>query len=300
MLGALLIALIELVSYVRVQASVPTEGEWGEVSAAIRAGLREGDTIVSTPDWNDPTLRLFVGDLLDLGDAGRADLAPFDRVWEVAANDAPSQLLPGREPDASTRFGHLVLRRYDLGPSPVLFDFVANHRAAEVDIAGVDCPWSRRRPEGGGLWRGQLWPHERFQCAESTWTFVGETVVEDLDLQGHRCLWQHPPANNAWISSTWEDVPLGERIVLHADLYYQHERMCEGGPVELRVEVNGREVGRMIHRDCEGWKSIEIDPDPLHTGRERGDVRVSVRAADPHLRTICWAGSSRGPRREIE
>ena len=298
--GALVVALMELGSYPLVQARIPADADWEAAAAVVREDYQEDDTLVATPGWNDPTLRLHLGDLLDLSDAGRADLAPFARVWEIALGDAASELLPGRAPDLRERFGELQLRRYDLGPSPIVYDFVDELPRARVELGGRLCPYGRRPLDGGGLWHGPLWPSERHQCEEAAWTFVGETVVEDLELNARRCVWQHPPADNAWVTTTYRDVPLGERIVVHADLYYAHERMREGGPVELRVEVEGREVGRMVHHDGDGWKRMELDPDPLHTGAARGDVSFSVRAAAPHFRTLCWAASSRGPRREVE
>ena len=77
--------------------------------------------------------------------------------------------------------------------------------------------------------------------------------------------------------------------MLYAGLYYEHERMLEHPPFQLRVYVDGHEVAYMTHRDGDGWKRIEAVTGPANADPARhGQVQIEVSAADPHLRSVCW------------
>lgn len=259
----------------------------------MRDHWEEGDEVVAAPDWADPLLRLHMGDRVSIAMAGPADLAPFERLWELSIRGHRSAWAPEREPDEHLRFGRVTVKRWDLGASPVLYDLTSHLSDASVDVDGRACVWRRLQQHGGGLFHGALEPAEGFFCGPNPWLWVGETVLEDLDLMPRQCIWQHPQAGDVPTTTTYRDVLLGDRIVLHAGLYYDHERRLEHGPVTVQILVDGVEVGRMVHRDGDGFKRTEADPDPLNTGKERGDVSIVVMAPDPDLRTVCWAASTR-------
>ncbi len=89
-------------------------------------------------------------------------------------------------------------------------------------------------------------------------------------------------------------MPLGDELVLYGDIYYEHERDLEHGPVEVAVFVDDEPVGRMVHRDGDGWKRMVASTQPEgRPRRARGQVRVEVTADDPNLRTLCWAATTR-------
>jgi hypothetical protein len=122
-------------------------------------------------------------------------------------------------------------------------------------------------------------------------------MLEDLELRPRHCIWQHPSGNEP-IRATFPSVPLGERLVLYGDLYYEHERTLEHGPIHVAVFVDGEEIGRMVHRDGDGWKRMIASTRFDRRGnRERGDVTIEVTAPDPNLRTFCWAATTRGAER---
>jgi hypothetical protein len=179
--------------------------------------------------------------------------------------------------------------RWDLDPSRVIYDFTRRVRQADVSLAGNACPFRRfGPPRGGGLGRGVLYPAERFVCdPRRDWLWVAPVVMEDLALQPRHCVWQHP-AGSTPLRVTFADVPLGERVVFYGGLYYEHERMRQGGPVLARVLVDGEERGRMTHRDGDGWARIDVP-----TGVERGELAIEVSAVEPRLRSFCWAASAR-------
>ncbi len=289
------VVFVEVLGFAVVQSRVAPEDDWVAAAEFVREHHEPKDAFVVAPDWADPLLRLHFGDMIPTAVAGRADLAPFERLWEVSirGHRTEQDLAPAFE----TGFGRVRVRRFDLGPSPVLYDFVDHVREARVQRGDRPCAWRSGASNQGGLWRGPLWPRERHQCGPEPWIFVGETVTEDLHLQARRCIWQHPPPGDV-VRSTFRNVPLGERLVFYAGLYYQHEREGIRGPVTARISVDGVEVGRLVHRDGDGWKRVELDPDPVNSGATHGDVSVEVDAPDPHYRTLCWAATTRGPARE--
>ena len=294
----LAIALAEIVGHVVVRAGVPPADDWVRAAARVREGFAEGDTVVAAPGWADPLVRDVAGDLLPVADAGRSDLARYERVWEIAARGRRGFFTPAGEPAFEERIGALRLRRWDLGPSPVLVDLVSELPEAEVRLGERSCRWRRQSSRGGGLGAGPLWPREAFFCGPSPWLFVGETVTEDLDLRPRRCVWQHP-AGTEPVTTTYADVPFGERVVVYAGLYYEHERKKLGLPVDLEVRANGRMLGRLRHQDGDGWKRAELPmPEGLRGGR--GRLELAVTAPHPHLRTLCWAATVRGPQRAVE
>jgi hypothetical protein len=287
------LALTELGGHALVRSRVPAESDWEEAAAFVDARFEEGDMIAVGPDWADPLLRLHLGEHIDLRMAGASDLAPFDRLWELSIRGEPSRWRPEGDEAVLEAFGRVTVRRWDLGPSPVRFDLTSNLERAKVSQGPRSCRWRTSAPSGGGLGRGPLKPRGHHFCGPQGWLFVGETVNEDLELLPRHCVWQHP-AQGEPVTTTYEDIPLGDRLVLYAGLYSEHERMEEHPPVRVRVTVDGEPVGSMVHRDGDGWKRMEAAmPD-----RERGDVSVIVEADVPHLRTLCWAATTReGERR---
>lgn len=301
----LLLAAAELVGHATMRTRVATPDDWRRAGAYVQRVIGPRDQAVAAPSWADPLLRRELGATLGLDRVGALDLEAFDRVFVFSIRGHRPDELSDRVPAETRRFGNVTVARYDLGRSPLLYDFVAHAMDAEVtrlvDGHPRTCPRVRVAERGGGLGVGPFWPEDRFVCdAQRPWLFVARTVSEDRDLALRTCIWQHPQGHEP-IRATFTDVPLGERIVIDADIYYEHERNEVHGPVpfELRVLVDGRDAGTMRHVDGQGRKRMVITTGNTGTpaGR-RGTVAIETTTADPHLRTICWSGSTRGAARE--
>lgn len=289
-----LLAVIELVGHGVAQQRAITTSDWDRASDLVRASWESGDTVVVAPTWLDPQVRLHLGDLIGIRHAGASDLAPFDRLWVISGRGHDSPWSPPREPDLHRPAGRLLVERWDLGSSSLLFDLTSSIEHAEVFRGNRLCRWRRSAPSGGGLGSGPLFPGEHHFCGPEQWLLTGETVNEDLHLQPRHCVWQHPAPGGEPIRATFRDIPLGERLVLYAGIYYEHERMREHGPATLRVLRGDDEIGRLVHEDGDGWERIESQ-----TGGGRGDITIEVTADNPHLRSMCWAATTRGPAREF-
>jgi hypothetical protein len=292
------VAAVEVVGHFVVQSRVVPASDWDAAAAHVREEWVEGDVVTVAPRWADPLLREAIGDRLDLASAGRSDLAPYRRLWSLSIRGHRAAEAPEGAPDHAQAFGRVLVERWELPQDEtILYDFVEHVEDAEVALLeGAQprpCRWTRGgRPSGGGLGSGPITPAERHVCDPGRpWLWVGATVEEDLEMLPRRCVWQHPPGPEP-VRASFPDVPLGEAIVLYGGLWWEHERTMAGGPVDVVVRVEGREVGRLTHRDGDGWKRIEAAvPEALRGGRGRVDVEVS--APNPHLRTLCWAATTR-------
>lgn len=304
------VALVELVAHFVVRARVVDEDDWHRAAARVRSDWRSGDLIVASPEWSDPIVRHELGDLIELEDAGRSDIAQYERLWTLSIRGFRPEEAPGGPPELDEQIGPVRVLRWDLTPDAVLYDFTEHVPEARVVLAQdgreMPCRWERGgRPMGGGLGAGPITPPYRHSCdPRRPWLWVGTTVLDDLDLRPRYCIWQHP-AQGGVIRATFPSVPLGERLVLYGDLYYEHQRNIDPepgnahAPVHVAVQVEGEEIGRMTHEDGDGWKRLIASTRFDRRGvRERGDITVEITSPDPNLRTFCWAATTRGPEAE--
>ena len=293
----LVLPCIELLAHARIVGGVASDQEWRSAAGFVRSQWQAGDLVTAAPSWADPLLRLHLGDLMGLRMAGRSDNAAYERMWVLSVRDATAIDAPQRTHlQLEKRFGRVLVSRYALGKSVVLYDFVSGWRGAVATIRSGQreelCPLREGGfPRGGGLGKGVLYPlARRFECdARRPWLFVAPAVMEDLSLSPRHCLWQHPQGDEP-IALTFTDVPLGDELVLYGGLYYEHERMRRGGPVQADVFVDGQLRGSLIHHDGEGWKRVRI---AMPAGVARGTVRFEVHAQLPDKRSFCWEATTR-------
>lgn len=299
-LAFLALAVVELAAHAVIQARVVDDDDWSQAAARVRDGYAPGDLIVASPSWADPLVRRELGELMSLEDAAPADLAQHRRLWVLSIRGHRPEIAPPTAPQLSEQVGRVRVLRWELPqPQEVLYDFVEHVDDARVSRVEGERELPCRfvpggRPQGGGLGAGPITPARRHLCDPARpWLWVGETVLDDLDMQPRHCIWQHPQGAEP-IRARFPNVPLGDEIVLYADLYYEHERHREHAPISVALFVDDEPVGRMTHRDGDGWKRMVASTRHGARGdRERGEVRVEVTADDPHLRTLCWAATTR-------
>ncbi|HET6416218.1 MAG TPA: hypothetical protein VFG22_07960 [Polyangiales bacterium] len=290
------IAVLELAAHAWIVAAIPREQSWEAASAFVRARFRAGDRIVAAPAWVDPIVRNQLGDLLSLRSAAAVDLGGVDRIWELSIRGAEER----RESvELDQRFGAVRVRMWPLLSEPLIYDFVEEVARAKVELLGAEgskpCAWMRARSSSGGLGQGPTTPEERFVCdPRRPWLWVGATVLTDLDFHPRRCVFQHPTGVDP-VRVTFQDVPLGERLVVHGGIQYESERSRQHDPVTLRVWIDGRLAGELVHQDGDGWTGMEIDTSAL--ARERAEVRFETTTSNPKARLFCWSASSRSAAR---
>jgi hypothetical protein len=291
-LAVVAVAAFELAADLWIRANVPTDASWHAASEFVRSRFRPGDRIVAAPSWTDPLIRSHVGDLLTLQSAAPSDLAGFDRVWELSIRGASTHDGPV---DLEAHFGRVRARMWSISSEEVAYDFVERVGQARVELANEGasepCPWVEAPGGTGGLGRGPMAPERRFVCDPGRpWLWVGSTVLADLTLEPRRCIWQHPAGTDP-VRVTFFDVPLSDRLVVHAGIDYENERWRKGAPVTLRIWVDDRLAGELVHRDGDGWSALEIDTAKLVS--DRATVRFETTSEDPKARVFCWAASTR-------
>ena len=303
LLALLVFALVEVGAHAATRARVPATDDWRAAAQFVRDRKTTAQVVTVAPTWADPLLRQALGDEIDLAAAGRSDLAAYSALWALTIRGADVREAPSRAPELVQQFGGVTVKRWALGASLVRYDFVENVRRATVTWrrrdGDRDCPWQRSSPgRRAGLGVGALHPAQSFACDRSKpWLWVAPIVLEDLDLQPRRCVWQHP-AGDEPVVTRFEDVPLGERLVFYGGLYYEHERMRQGGPVEARIRIDDRLAATFTHVDGDGWKPLVVPTGG--NAQSRGDVAIEVTATRPHKRSFCWSATTRAGERQGE
>ena len=286
------VASFELGADAWIRAEVPVDQSWEDAAGFVRARIGSNDRIVAAPSWADPIVRLHLGDLMTLRSAAPEDSAGFDRIWELSIRGRSTRQEPA---DLEARFGEVRVRMWKLSTDDVAYDFVAQIEQAQVELVRGDaarpCPWLDAPIGRGGLGHGPMVPDERFVCDRARpWLWVGPTVMADLTLTPRHCIWQHPAGPDP-VRTSFFDVPVGDRLVLHGGVDYENERWRARSPVTLRVWIADRFAGELVHRDGDGWSSLELETANL--GVDRAAVRFETTAEDPTARAFCWAATTR-------
>jgi hypothetical protein len=296
------VAAVELLAQAVIQARVPREADWRAARAYIGTVRQEGDLVAAAPLWADPLARMHFAAWITLKDAARPDATRYPRALVATLYGAEHPDLRGWTEIGRRSFGAVVVRTLrNPAPARVLYDFVDHLRPGDAQVfraaGGQESPCSWQdglRVTGGGLGQGALAPPARFVCSPDGWNYVGATVIEDMTHRGRRCLWSHPVQGGVMVTE-YPAVPMGNLLYGHHALAYEAERGDDfgntGGDVELRVLVDGEEVGRSVHRDGEGWKAWQFDTRRFAGAPHR--VRFEVRAAQAGMRHYCFEGDAR-------
>jgi hypothetical protein len=297
-----LVALVELTAQAVITARVPKASHWRAAAAYLRGIRQPGDLVTSAPLWTDPLARQYFADMIPLRDAARPDATRYRRALVATIRGRENPDLRGWRETAHPDFGPITVRTLE-NPSPatVRYDLLEHLHPPDAEafrVAGDNpspCEWRTGAfVAGGGLGQGALAGPDRFFCSPEAWNYIGATVIEDMEHRGRQCIWSHPIQGGAMVTR-FRDVPIGTVFHGHHGIAYEAERGDDlgnqGGPVELRVLIDGAEAGRSIHRDGEGWKGFEIDTRAwANTTRQ---LTIEVRAEAPGMRHYCYEGDVR-------
>ncbi len=293
-----LLGLAELAAHLWLAARPPSFDAWKEIVPTVREARHEGDLLVVAPAWADPAARRAFGDdLMPLADVGRPDVTRYAHALEVGILGEHSPELSGWREEGRWTLGKFLLRRL-ANPSPahVVYDFVDHARPPFAEVTGtnpqVTCTWnSKAHVSAAGTFGHPAWPHERFECPGGEFFNVGITVIADEEFRPRRCLWSHPFARGE-IVTRFHHVPLGRTIRGHGGIYWIVEREKRGAPVTLTVRVDGDTVGKVVHKDGDGWALFEMDLG-AHAGEADAEVEMAVSSPANHDRHFCFEADTR-------
>src|SRR6185312_8685142 len=121
-------------------------------------------------------------------------------------------------------------------------------------------------------------------------SFIGASIVFDLDQTPHRCFYAPPPGGNAVMRVRFADVAFASVIHGHVGLAYENERDRTGANVVTTFRANGRQVGRVVHVDGDGWKGFELSTSDLQG--QKGELVVEIQSAASG-RQFCFEADTR-------
>ena len=277
-LGIVVLALVETSNALLAPLAAPTDKDWRQAAAEIRAGFRPGDLIVTAPAWADPILRQHLGDLMPIAMVGRLDAARFGRVWEISQRGARAPEAAASKAAQTHRHGALTVRRYERPAARVRYDFVADWSQAAV---------SRIEP-GGRVTPCDRFP-DRYQCPMLPANPVKPELLE-IDTSPRFALGM-PLADRATTAIEYDQVPLGRELVVGAGLHNVWLRKAGKGTVSLRVLIAGREWGRIAAGSLTGWTLRRFDTSGL-AGQSQS-VRFEITTDDPSGRYLGLAAEAR-------
>jgi hypothetical protein len=291
-----LVAAVELVASFVVPA--PPVEAYEPLEDAVERVYQPGDLVVMSPRWAEPNARAVLGDtFMRLPDVARSDVSRYRRALEISLGGARSDELASFRETGSGRVGPFELRELENpAPEPVVYDFLDHLDPDDASVSGTEpvetCAWTpRARVLTGGLSGHPTFPRKRFQCGGGPFFGVGVTVIADERFLPRRCIFAHPTEHGERVLR-FERVPLGERVVGHAGMYWMIERTLAGAPIDLAVRVDGDEIGSVRHVDGDGWKRFEL-PLGSHAGAASATVEIAISSPAYVDRHFCFEATVR-------
>ena len=273
-----LLAVVETAVALIAPARAPSDADWQDAAAQVRAGFRAGDLVVAAPTWADAILRVHLGDLIPAEVAGRLDDERFARVWEVSQRGARAEEATRGKVISERKAGRLTVRLVERSAAVVAYDFVAHWEDARVSRraaggADVDCERAA----------------DRIQCPGVGYNFVRPQMVE-VDQRVRRALLAQP-VPQATVVVEYPLVPLGRTLVVATGLHNAWMRKEASGPVDLRVVVGTEVDASFTTRNEDGWTVRRID-----TSARAGKlavVRFEITSPEPYARHFAFAAEVR-------
>jgi hypothetical protein len=258
------VGLLELVAHLGQTVPAASNADWGRAKAYVQAQAKPDDLVAFAPRWIDPVGRERFGPAIaTLEREARPDESRFPRALEVSIRGSHLPALRGWKKEAEQRFGGVTVTTWD-NPTPVhLLDDLVSHvdpARMRVSRGGADCPFQHLPSQSGNLGFGPAIPGNRFVCPGGT--FVGMSVVTDLDYVPHRCVYA-PPAGGAPTRIEFLDVHFGKTLRGHHAIYVEAERNKQGPTVTLTLRAGDITLASLEHHDGDGWKSFELDTGAL-------------------------------------
>ena len=285
-------SLLELGAHaVQIRSAVPAS-DWAASRDYVAAQAKPEDLVVFAPRWVDPIGRQTFGpEVATIARESPPDASRFPRAYEVSIRGAHAPTLEGWRRGRVQRFGAITVSAWD-NPAPVrLIDDLVTRVDPEhlrVSRGDVECPFAHGLPQSGGLGFGPGVPADRFNCPGGS--FVGVSVVADLDYFPHRCIYA-PPPGSAPLRLRFLDLHLGRALHGHHGLYVEAERGRKGVPVTIAFKVGDSILGSLVHRDGEGWKSFELDTSEIAGKSVELDVEINAPGGD--RRMYCFEADTR-------
>jgi hypothetical protein len=294
-----LVGLAELVAHFHFAQRAPQDADWGDLAPLVERQRQTGDLVTIAPEWAEPLARRALGeDVMPLSDVARAEAAGYAHAVEVSLLGQRSKELAGWRELSHEQHAHFGVRRLQ-NPryEPALYafnDHVARDQLFVVEWNGEaerTCEYTdRARVTAGGLGGHEAFPRIRYRCSGGEAYFVGVTVIADHLFRPRRCIFAHPPVN-AMLHLRFPSVPVGTKLHGWGGRGYLSSRDGGGTPVEFAAYVNGKEVGRRLFNDDQGFSAFDFPVEEPGQGSVEVTFEVQTRVAQN--RDFCFQAEMR-------
>ncbi|CAN5468001.1 hypothetical protein BH09MYX1_BH09MYX1_36090 [soil metagenome] len=292
-----LVGLAELALHIKQTHSVAAPEDWAAAKADVEKNAKPDDLVTFAPKWVDPIGRETFGSALAT-EAREAypDVSRFPRAFEVSIRGAHAPDLDGWTNVGEARFGAVTVTTWE-NPHPItLVDDLLRHiDTPDLHVMLVDgatereCALVHGAAQSGALGAGPATPGTHYGCPNGT--NVGITILADLDYNPRRCILAPPPGGQSFIRFRFDNLKLGKAIHGHHAISVHQERNLTGAPVTLAFRVGDRDLGKLVHRDGDGWKPFELDTSDL--AGTTAALTVDVSAANGDSRLYCFEADAR-------
>jgi hypothetical protein len=294
-----LIGLGELGAHFYFAAAAPRESDWENLVPLVDHQRQPGDLVTIAPDWAEPLARSALGEeVMPLADIARNDATGYAHAVEVSLFGKRSSELQGWRELSFEEQGLFSVRRLQNPKfTPVLYafnDHVQRNQLFVVEWNGEaerTCDYTdRARVTAGGLGGHVTYPRQRYRCSGGEDYFVGVTVADDQRYRPRRCIFAHPPVN-AMLHLRFPAVPAGKLLRGWGGRSFLLSRDGGGTPVEFAAYVDGKEVGRRLFNDDQGFSEFEF-PIP-EVANEPVEVTFEVQTRVAQNRDFCFEAEMR-------
>jgi hypothetical protein len=306
------VGIVELALAESQKRKVPTDADWHAAATAVRAVKKPTDMVIVAPRWAEPLGREAIGDvdksMIDFRTVGRADLEAVQRVVELSIRGEDDPQTKGWKLTDERKFGAVKVRVLE-NPKPdkLIRDLVEEmgegtpavklplgpDGAPPPNVAPVEtCRWETTPSRIPNLFQGPPLPTSHFLCPpfELSWSWVGATMITDLEYVPRRCVFMHP--SDRATALNYPPRPIGHKVVAYVGLQAHLERELAHPPVNVRIEVGGKEVAHAHHKDGDGW--LRFEGSTAEFAGQNQPVRIVTWAdASPQFRVACVAAQLR-------
>lgn len=291
------IAVCELLLHFHQVTSIVSDNDWNTAKVEVQKRAKPEDLVVFAPQWVDPIGREHFGDAITtLEREAYPDVTRFPRAIEVSIRGEHTKDLEGWHEVERTKAGAITITTLS-NPSPVtIHDDLLRHmgkpdlRVTFLDNGGEhDCNWGRNGVQSGNLGFGPAVPAMRYQCPQNA--FAGITIMADLDYRPRRCI--YAPAQGAGTTLRLHFAALAFGRVLHGHhgIYVEAERDQKGAPVAITFRSGDTTIGKLVHRDGEGWKGFDLDTSDLDG--KTADLVAEITSSSRDRRMYCFEADTR-------
>ena len=274
---------------------VVPEADWRAAREVVKQKAQPSDLIVFAPTWTDPLGRKFLkDDLATLEREARPDESRFPRAIELSIRGKHRAELAGWRSVGKEKVGAITITTLE-NPAPVKVkdDLVTHANAQGMTVQRIDgaresdCPYQAAGTRTGGLGFGLAIPNERFNCQAGG--FLAVSVLQPIDHSARKCLYAPPQGGGSLLRVRFANVAFGKSLHGHHGIHWHQER--GGSPVSLLWKAEGKNLGRVVHNDGDGWKGFELDTADLDG--KKGELVAEISSANAATRMYCFEADTR-------